>query len=547
MTNKDLANFLFPNVPSFKQYENKYPKRNLDNKAMVTRFAPSPTGFVHMGSLYTAFINAIYAKQTGGIFYLRIEDTDQKRMVSNGIEGILKDLALYDFNPDEDPIKGGMYGSYIQSDRKDIYLSYVKYLVEEGLAYPCFCTEEELESIRKKQEDMKVLIGYYGSWAKYRDVSNTEKVERIKAGEKYVIRLKSPGNYENKVTIVDAIKGKIEFPENIMDIVLLKSDGLPTYHLAHVIDDHLMHTTHVIRGDEWLSSLPIHIQLFKLFNFEIPTYAHLAPLTKKVGDKGVRKLSKRYDPECSITYYDEAGIPKEAVKRYLATIINSNFEEWYTKNPEAAITEFTFTFDKMAIGGSLFDLQKLESISKLYFGSLSAVEIYNETLNYMQKYNKEFGNLLKKYKDYSIAILDIERNTPRPRRDIAKYPDVIKYHGYMYDEIFFKENPYTNIETKAYDLDVLKEYIDIYNEDDDEDVWMHKLKDMAIKMGYAADLKSYKKDPSLYKGNMRDICEVIRLAITGEYQTPNLYYLLKLLGKERIIKRFQLFLDYQTK
>ena len=441
MTNEELAQVLFPDTMKVEEIEKRYPPRKLKEGAMVTRFAPSPTGFVHMGSLYTAFINATFAKQTEGIFYLRIEDTDQKRMVENGIEGILHDLAMYQFQPKEDPIQGGMYGPYIQSERKSIYHAYVKELVKQGLAYPCFCTEEELEQIRSLQEKEKTRIGYYGKWAKYRDLSNQERIAKIQNGESYVIRLKSKGNFENKIVITDAIKGKIEFPENDMDLVLLKSDGLPTYHFAHVIDDHLMHTTHVIRGDEWLSSLPIHVELFQVLNFELPTYAHLAPLTKKEGGNRVRKLSKRHDPECSISYYEEAGIPKEAVKRYLATIMNSNFEEWYSKNPTSSISDFAFSFDKMAVGGSFFDLQKLESVSKIYFSTLSAQELYEEALPYMEQYFPDFAKLLKQYKEYSIAILNIERDTPRPRRDIASYPDIIKYHGYMYDEIFFQGNP----------------------------------------------------------------------------------------------------------
>ncbi len=548
MSNQELANFLFPNIPDFSDYEKQYPERELEEGAMVTRFAPSPTGFVHMGSLYAAFISSQFAKQSHGVFYLRIEDTDQKRMVENGIEGILHDLALYDFKTDEDPIKGGKYAPYIQSKRKEIYQSFAKRLVLEGLAYPCFCTEKELEAIRKKQEEAKDRIGYYGKWARCRHLSNEEIYERIKKGESYVIRLRSRGSFERKIKFMDAIKGTIEFPENDMDIVLLKSDGLPTYHFAHVIDDHLMHTTHVIRGDEWLSSVPVHIELFEALHFKVPTYAHLAPLTKKESETKIRKLSKRYDPESSITYYDEAGIPTPAVKLYLATIMNSNFEEWYQKNPNADIDDFNFSFDKMAVGGSLFDLQKLESISKIYFSTITAETLYDETLHYMEIYHPSFAELLRKYPDYSVQVFDIERNTSRPRRDIASYPDVIRYHGYMYDEIFFQGNPYQNLDPKKeYDQSILTRYLDVYSVRDSEEEWMSHLKAFASKLGYAADMKSYKQHPEMYKGNMRDICEVIRVAITGCTQTPNLYYLLKLLGPERIQKRFQLFINNQNK
>ena len=539
MTNREFADYLFPDCKEVAYYEEKYPNRNLKEGAMVTRFAPSPTGFVHMGSLFAAFISNQYAKQTGGVFYLRIEDTDQKRMVENGITGIINDLSAFDFDIKEDPIQGGKYGPYIQSERREIYQAYVKKLIQEGKAYPCFCTEQELQDLRKMQEENKERIGYYGAYAKYRNVDLEEAKKLIEQKVPYVIRLKSNGNFQNTIVLNDCIKGKVEFPENDMDIVLLKQDGLPTYHLAHVIDDHLMHTTHVIRGDEWVSSYPIHYDLFHTFGFPMPKYAHIAPLTKKENET-VRKLSKRYDPECSITYYEKTGIPKEAVKLYLATLMNSNFEEWYSQNPDKTIDDFTFTFEKMAIGGSLFDLQKLESISKIYFSSLKAEEVYEKSLPYMKEYYPDFYHILKQNKEYSIQVFDIERGGERPRKDLSSYSDILKYHGYMFDEFFFQE-PYKNVE-EHYDTAILKEYLSVYREESEEE-WFQHLKECAEKCGYATNRKEYKLHPEEYKGNLNLFCEIIRVAITGMKDSPNLYYLLKLLGKERIEKRFQSFIE----
>ncbi len=540
MTRKEFADFLYPNAKDITYYEEKYPERNLKEGAMVTRFAPSPTGFVHMGSLYAAFISNAYAKQSDGVFFLRIEDTDQKRMVENGITGILNDLKDYQFDVKEDPIKGGKYGPYIQSERKEIYESYAKSLIEKGLAYPCFLKEQELEEIRKIQEREKIRIGCYGKYAKYRDLSSEEAKKRIEDGDSFVIRLRSRGSFEHEIILDDCIKGQVRFPENDMDVVLLKQDGLPTYHFAHAVDDHLMHTTHVIRGDEWLSSYPIHHELFEALGFKEPYYAHIAPLTKKLENGTVRKLSKRYDPECSITYYEEKGIPKEAVKLYLATIMNSNFEEWYAEHPKSEISDFSFDFSKMAVGGSFFDLQKLNSIAKIYFSTLCAEEVYEQTLKYAETYQKDFALLLKKYKDYSISILDIERNTIRPRRDIGAYSDVIQYHGYMYDELFMKGNPYQNVE-KDYDTSFLPAYLKIYREEDTEEEWLNHLKTFIETIGYASDMKEYKAHKESYKGSLRDVCEVIRVIITGVNSSPNLYYLLKYLGKERFQKRIQFY------
>ena len=422
----ELAELLFPNIKNTRDYYEKlYPERELPEGAMVTRFGPSPTGFVHMGSLFGSFIDSIYARQSKGIFYLRIEDTDQKRSVENGIEGIFEDLKNFDIIPDESTIVGGNYGPYIQSERVEIYQTYVKDLIIQGLAYPCFMTEEELSNIREEQEINKVRTGVYGIYAADRDLTLDEIKEKINNDEEYVIRLKSPGNPKNTVEIEDLIKGKMKFPENDEDFVLLKKDGIPTYHFAHAIDDHLMHTTHVIRGDEWVPSIPKHIQLFNVLDFKLPSFCHHAPITKKDEETGTtRKLSKRKDPEAAVSYYDEVGIPIDSVKLYLATILNSNFEEWYLENTDKSYKDFTFTFDKMAVGGTSFDLEKLINISKTYFSRKSGEEVYNETYVWALKHDQEYAKILKENRENMIKFLSIEKDGDRPRKDIAKYIDV---------------------------------------------------------------------------------------------------------------------------
>ena len=539
---KELAEILFPNITKTRDfYEEMYPERDLDEGAMVTRFGPSPTGFVHMGSLFGAFCDSIYAKQSNGVFFLRIEDTDQKRSVENGVEGIFNDLNAFDIVPDESTKKGGEYGPYIQSERTKIYQTYVKDLVIQGLAYPCFMTEEEIASIREEQEINKTKIGIYGVYAVDRDLSLDEIKEKINNGEEYVLRLKSPGNPKNEVEIVDCIKGKIKFPENDMDIVLLKKDGTPTYHFAHAIDDHLMHTTHVIRGDEWVSSIPVHVQLFEILGFKRPEYAHTATINKK--DEGIiRKLSKRKDPEAAVSFYDEVGLPIDAVKLYLATILNSNFEEWYLQNSDKSINDFTFTFDKMAIGGTLFDLDKLNNISKTYFSRKKGEEVYEETLNWALKHDKEYSELLLANKEDMIKFLNIEKDGDRPRKDIAKYSDVKEEFSYAIDSLFEKENYSKNESEKVYDTDLILDYVNNYLDlDVTNEEWFNKVKEFASNNGYAASPKDYKNNPENYKGHVGDICEAIRVMITGRLKSPDLFSIMKILEKDRIIKRIELY------
>lgn len=548
MTNKELADLLLPNVNSnIEYYENMYPSRNLSEGAIVTRFAPSPTGFVHMGSLFASFIGKKAATDSNGIFYLRIEDTDQKREVENGINGIINDLNNFGITVDEGAISEteeiGNYGPYIQSKRKEIYQTYVKYLIEQGLAYPCFCSPEEIEETRQIQEKRKQRIGYYGRYAKCRRLSFDEIKEKIENGESYIIRFKSPGSFDNRIKVNDLVKGEIEFPENDMDLVILKSDGLPTYHFAHVIDDHLMHTTHVIRGDEWISSLPVHIQLFKALNFKVPKYAHLSPIMKEEDGKK-RKLSKRKDPEAAVNFYHEKGIPVEAVKLYLMTIANTNFEQWYDCNKDKSLSDFKFSFKKVSSSGALFDVDKLYNISKNYISYLKATDVYSGLLNWTSEFDKEFYDILIKHKDYAIKLFNIEREQKKPRKDYSCYSMIKDQVWYMFDELFIPNAyEFQSIEDKEEIKKILDLYINkYYNENDDKDMWFNKLKDLADELGYAREVKEYKNNPASYKGHVGDISMVLRVALTTKSMTPDLYELMLLLGKDRIIKRYSDFI-----
>lgn len=547
MTDKELADLIYPNITKTPEdYEKMYPERNLKEGAVVSRFAPSPTGFVHMGSLLTTLIERKIPDETNGVFFLRIEDTDQKRSVENGISGIVQDLKNFNIKIDEGALSEtesiGNYGPYIQSQRKEIYECYAKSLIERGLAYPCFCTAEEIEETRKIQELNKERIGYYGSFAKCRDLSNEERAERIKKGEPYIIRLKSPGVYEKKVVFNDLVRGKIVFPENDLDVVLIKSDGLPIYHFAHAIDDHLMRTTHVLRGEEWISSVPIHLQLFDILGFDLPKYAHLGLVMKideETGQK--RKLSKRKDKEAAVSYYHEQGIPVEAVKLYLMTIGNSNFEEWLNQNPGKDYNEFKFDFKKMSASGSLFDLEKLINISRNYISRLTADEVYENALKYTEEFDKEYHDLLVKYKDYSINMFNIERNQKKPRKDYAKYSDIRNYTWYMFDELFDKEKKeyeWQEINNLDEIKNILKLYLEkYYHEEDDEQTWFERLKDLSEELGYAREVKDYKENPDNYKGHVGDISMVLRVAMSTKSQTPNLYQIMKLFGKNRVEER----------
>ncbi len=547
MTREEFADILLPNVKHTRAYyEEKYGKRNLKDGAMVTRLAPSPTGFVHIGSLYQAVAAQKLAHQSGGVCYLRIEDTDQKREVENGIEQIIASLKKYDVQFDEGPLADGedvgAYGPYIQSKRKDIYQAFVKDLLIKDLAYPSFLTEEEKEKITEQQKKIKSRIGYFGPWASAeRNMTMEEAVEKVRAGVPYAIRLKSQGNFLRRVVVKDCIKGEISLPENDMDHILLKQDGIPTYHFAHAVDDTLMHTTHVTRGDEWVSSLPFHIELFAALGYELPKYAHLATIQKEEDGKK-RKISKRKDPEANVLYYIDKGIPVKAVEIYLMTLLNSNFEEWFLDNPNKDLSEFTMEFSKMSTSGALFDMEKLLNISKNYISSLSALEVYQNTLEWAKEYDKEFADLLVREKDVAIQTLNIERESEKPRKDFAMYSEVKASIWYMFKENF--ESVSYDFQ-KITDLDEIKHILQVYLDkyydiNDDNEEWFNKVKLLCDELGYASNMKEYKKNPENYKGNVADVSTVIRVALTTSSRTPNLKDIMEILGMDEIKRRINM-------
>ncbi len=542
MDYKDLANVIYPNAKSIEYYEEMYKPRNIAPGAEVTRFAPSPTGFVHIGGLYQCIINRAIAKQTGGVFYLRIEDTDQKRKIERGVEQIIEALAKFNFVPDEGMISEneskGEYGPYKQSQRKEIYEAFAKYLIEQGRAYPCFATPEEIEEIRKKQEAAGLRTGFYGVWAKYRNLPVDEAIERIKNGESFVIRLRSNGREDRKIKIKDSVRGHIEFPENDQDAVLIKADGLPVYHFAHVVDDHLMRTTLVVRGEEWISSTPLHLELFQAFGFKAPKYAQV-PNILKMEDGKKRKISKRKDPEAAVDYYHEEGIPSDAVNEYLMNIINSSFEGWRRANPDKDMSEFKFELSKMGVSGAVFDMVKLLDVSKNVIAKYSAREVYDFVNAWAKQYDNELAKMLEN-EEYALKVFGIEReNSKKPRKDLSKWAEVKESIRYMYEEP-------TN-----YDFDkilgedakkVIDEYIKVYDFNDDKQAWFDKIKDVAEKLGYAREVKEYKQNPEKYPGHVGDISTVIRVVLTGRRNTPDMYEIMQVLGKEEVEKRLNLYI-----
>ena len=541
---KELAELMFPNIDKTPDYYEKlYPKRNLPEGAVVTRFAPSPTGFIHVGSLFGANLDRRFATQNNGICYLRIEDTDGKREVEDGINLIINGLKVFGIEFDEGPIDGktkGDYGPYIQSERKEIYQTYAKDLVEKGLAYPCFCSADELNQIRERQERLKIVPGYYGEFANCRKLSEAQMIERVKNGDPFIVRLKSMGSTSKKIRFKDMIRGIIEFPENVQDVVIIKSDGLPTYHFAHAVDDHLMRTTHVVRGEEWLPSVPIHVELFKTLGFEMPEFIHTPTIMKEDGGSK-RKISKRKDPEAAASYYKENGIPKEAVIDYLMNILNSNFEEWRKNNPHGDLKEFKIDLNKISSSGALFDLVKLADVSKNTIATFTAEKVYEDGLEWAEEFDKDLAELMKTHKEFTINILNIERTGTKIRKDIAKWSELRENLEYLYDEVFFTkehEDEWQNITDKEEIKKIITEYLNVYDENDDKDTWFNKVKDVAEKFGYAREVKEYKKNPENYKGHVGDISTVIRVALTGRRNTPDLYEILKNLGRERIEKRF---------
>ena len=543
MDYKELANLIFPEAKPVSYYEEKYPERNLPEGAMVTRFAPSPTGFIHIGGLFGSIIDQKLSKQTDGVFILRIEDTDQKREIENGITQIVDSLKDFDIIADEgmtsEDNEKGNYGPYKQSARKDIYQAYAKWLIEQGLAYPCFCTPEDLDEIRGKQEAAKIRPGYYGVWAKCRNIPLDEVVERIKNGEKYIIRFKSQGREDRKIKHKDSIKGNIEFPENDQDIVIIKADGLPTYHFAHAVDDHLMRVTQVIRGDEWVSSIPLHLELFKALGFKPPKYAHTATIMKD--DNGSkRKISKRKDPEAAVSYYHEQGIPVQAVKEYLLNIANSNFEPWRRANKDASMDEFELQLNKMNVSGAVFDMVKLLDISKTVISKYDAEEVYNKALDWAKRYDEELKNMLESNVEYSKKVLGIERGNIKPRKDIAKWSDLKDSIIYMYEDKFEPVYEFQKVNDKEEIKSILKSYIEKhFNINDDKQTWFDKMKDVAEEFGYAREVKEFKAEPEKYKGHVGDISTVIRVALTGRCNTPDLYEIMQVLGEQTVKQRIQ--------
>ena len=540
---KALAELLFPNVTQTPDdLEKLFPPRKLPEGARVTRFAPSPTGFLHIGGLFAALISKLNAQMTNGIFMLRIEDTDKKREIEDGVSEIIRGLEAFGVTPDEGVMgfnkEQGNYGPYTQSKRAGIYHVIAKSLVEKGLAYPCFCSEDELSALREQQEKEGALIkGYFGKWAKCRELTFEQQKKLIEQGKPYTLRLRSPGTEDKRITFVDLIKGKIEMPENIQDIVLLKTDSIPTYHFAHAVDDHFMRTTHVTRGDEWISSVPTHIQLFSVCGFKAPKYAHISPIMKEEnGSK--RKLSKRKDPEAAVTYYAEEGFPKESVLEYLLTLANSNFEDWRRANPDADCSEFPFNLKKMSVSGALFDLTKLTDVSKNVISKMGAEKVLAYALDWAKNYDEKLYSLLSRDEEYSKAIFSIDRGTAKPRKDIAKFSEIGAYVSYFFDEEFdtdLSELP-QNL-SKETVIKILEAYAASYEQAKDNSVWFEHMKELCEPLGFTPNVKEYKKNPVLYLGHVGDVSSVVRVAVTGRKNTPDLFSIMTVLGKERVLNR----------
>jgi glutamyl-tRNA synthetase len=563
-----LVRFVFADSDTFlstESYEEKYPPRNLPSTAMVTRFAPSPTGFMHIGGIYASLINKKVAEQSGGVFFLRIEDTDTQRSQEGAIGTIIDGLNRFGLAPDEGVIgieegsvgEQGNYGPYIQTQRVKIYRTFAADLMRRGHAYPCFCTEEALENLRNTQKEQKVArFGYYGKWAKCRHLSVEDAIERLQTGTPFVIRLRATGDYDKRIVWDDCIKGSISMPEYDWDIPLLKADGIPTYHLAHVVDDHFMRTTHVIRGDEWLSSVPLHLQLFQLFSWAPPAFGHFSPIEKievvketdssgkEVIRESRRKLSKRKDPEANIDFYAEMGFPEEATIEYLSNLFDSSFEPWRAENPTAPFDSFHFNLNSLASHGALSDVVKITSISKEIIARLEIDTVYRKALDWAREFDPELASLMSKYPDYTRKALDIERTGDAAAKRIRGWKDIRPQLGFMYDEIFSNQNHFefpenmTNEEIKT----VLKRFLEVYNENDDKTALFERCKAIAREIGFADNVKDFKKAKGAFRGDIRDVTAVLRVALCGSRQTPDLWEFLQVMGRERIERRLYIFL-----
>ena len=545
-----LADLLFPNVTgTVAELEEKYPDRGLKEGARVTRFAPSPTGYLHIGAFYTALVNILTADVSGGKAYLRIEDTDKKREIADGVSAIIDGFKDFGIEFSEGVTgfnsENGDYGPYTQSKRAEIYHIVAKQLVKDGLAYPCFCSSEELTDLRAQQEkDGALITGYFGKYAKCRELTLEEIEKNLNDGKSYVLRFRSQGDEEKKIAFDDMIRGKIEMPENVIDEVLLKSDGIPTYHFAHICDDHFMRTTHVIRAEEWLSSVPKHIAIFKACGFKVLKYAHLSQVMKLDEDDGnKRKISKRKDPEAAVSYFFEAGFPRESILEYLFTLINSNFEDWRRANPKESVFTFPFNLKKMSPSGCLFDLVKLNDVSKNVISVMDADTVYKYIAEWAEKYDEEFFKVFTADPNRSRDMVNIDRESPKPRKDLAKWSEVKEYFAYMFEEYY----------TTCFDLPeniqkedakaILQSYQEVYSESDDKDVWFSKIKDLCEPLGFTPNVKEYKKNPELFKGHVGDVSTVIRLAVTGRKNTPDLCSIMKLLGKDTVKTRINAIVD----
>lgn len=539
--NEKMAELLLPDIDKTPDYyEELYKPRTLPEGARVTRIAPSPTGYLHLGTLFAALVNRITATSTGGVFYTRIEDTDKKREIEGGIEDIISGLDRFGITIDEGFVspdkQSGEYGPYKQSERAEIYQTYAKSLIRQGLAYPCFCTAEELDEVRKIQEEQKERTGYHGKWAKHRDITFEEAKALIDEGKPYVVRLKSPGNEENRIVFDDCVKGKIEMPENDEDFVILKSDGIPTYHFAHAVDDHLMHTTHVLRGDEWISSVPKHIQLFKLLGFKPPKYGHISPIMKLDGG-AKRKISKRKDPEAAVHFFAEQGYDSESVIEYLMTIAASDFEDWRRANPDKSYKDFRFNLKKMSVSGALFDSDKLNDVSKTVISKLDSGTVYNKLTDWAKEFDPEFYDILTEKPDYTKAMLSIDRDVPKPRKDIAKWSEAKDYFSYFFDKLYTPDSTLPENIAPADAAEFLKKYKSVYNASDDRQQWFDRIKQIAPEIGFASETKQYKADPQSYKGHAGDLSTVLRIAVTGRRNTPDLCSIMRVLGYDTCISR----------
>ena len=536
-----LAALLFPDVTTTcEELEEKYPPRNVPEGAVITRMAPSPTGFVHLGNLVQGLTSERMAHQSGGVLFLRVEDTDAKREIPGAVEVLIESLKHYGIHFDEGAtIDGdnGSYGPYRQRQRANIYHVYAKKLVEEGKAYPCFCTEDELAAMREKQEANKETTGYYGAYAIWRDRPMEDIQAQLAAGQPWVLRFRSTGDVSRQFKFNDLVKGELTVTENNIDQVLLKSDGIPTYHFAHAVDDHLMRTTHVVRGDEWLPSLPFHIQLFQALGFKLPKYVHIGPLMKMDGNSK-RKLSKRKDPELALTYYKSEGFPVQAVYEYIMTLLNSNYEDWRRANPTAPATDFKFSPKKLNPAGNLFDYAKLCDVSKNEIAKMDARQVYTLLVEWAQEFDPDFAQKLTADPDFAVRILAIGRGGKKPRKDMATWADAKPYMGFFYDE-YLEAPVFEEKFEKAVIRSALEKFLERFDFQDDAAVWFDKVKEITQELGFTTDMKAYKQNPDDFPGTVADVSTFLRLAVTGKTNSPDLYTVMQILGYERTVARIR--------